>query len=171
MAIIHLHTSSKRQTARGSHVNLWITFSFFYIYFAFGVLVRRDVAKGAKMFRILLAGSDSRLLATRAAVLSKTGAAVVYRNPMETLEILDRETFDLVVLCHSLLEDEVPVILDKVHPKISSPKILMVTSELDGYRIQTDCKIDATSMPEPGHLVALAKEFLQVNSYASHAGA
>ena len=58
---------------------------------------------GANMLRMLLAGSDSRLLATRAAVLSKTGADVVYGNPMETLDILDgNETFDLVVVMVAL---------------------------------------------------------------------
>jgi len=126
---------------------------------------------GIRMPRILLAGSDFRLLATRAAVLSKTGAAVVHGNTTETLNILDRDAFDLVVLCHSLPEPDVAVIVDKVHQKIPGAKILMVTSELDGYRMHADSKIDATSMPEPGHLVALAKELLQVTSYASHVGA
>ena len=66
------------------------------------------------MLRILLAGSDSRLLATRAAVLSKTGAAVVSRNPIEALKILDRdETFDLVVLCHTLEDCELDA-LDEI---------------------------------------------------------
>jgi len=118
------------------------------------------------MFRILLAGSDSRLLATRAAVLLKTGAAVVYRDTMGTLGILDREAFDLVVLCHTLPEEDVAVIVDKVHQKIPGAKILMVTSALDGYEMYANSKIDATSIPEPGHLVALAKELLQVASYA-----
>ena len=123
------------------------------------------------MFRILLAGSDSRLLATRAAVLLKTGAAVVHCNPIKALEILDREEFDLVVLCHSLQQEDVAVIVDKVHQKTPDAKILMVTSALDGYEPCTNTKIDATSIPEPGHLVALAKELLQVTSYASPAGA
>jgi CheY-like chemotaxis protein len=123
------------------------------------------------MFRILLAGSDSRLLATRAAVLAKTGAAVVHHTSIEALEVLDRQTFDLVVLCHTLSQTDVAAIVDKVHRKISGAKILMVSSELDGYRIHLDSKIDAISMPEPGHLIALANELLQVSSYASHAGA
>jgi flavorubredoxin len=123
------------------------------------------------MFRILLAGSDSRLLATRAAVLLKTGAAVVYRDTMGTLGILDREVFDLVVLCHTLAEEDVAVIVDKVRQKIPGAKILMVTSAFDGYGMYANSKIDATSIPEPGHLVALAKELLQVASYASPAGA
>jgi CheY-like chemotaxis protein len=126
---------------------------------------------GATMFRILLAGSDSRLLATRAAVLSRTGAAVIYGNPMEVLEILDRgETFDLVVLCHTLEDSDVAAIVDKAHQKITGVKILMVTSELDGYRVHVNSKIDATTMPEPAHLVALAKEMLQVGAYASPVG-
>jgi hypothetical protein len=65
----------------------------------------------------------------------------------------------------------VAVIVDKVHQKIASAKILMVTSELEGNRIQTDTKVDAATMPEPGHLIALAKELLEVSSCASHAGA
>jgi len=121
------------------------------------------------MRRILLAGSDSRLLATRAAVLSKTGAAVVHHNAMETLNVLDRETFDLVVLCHSLLEDEVAIIVDKVHQKIPGTKILMVTSDLDGYEMPRHGQVDATSNPEPARLVARVRELLQVASYASPA--
>ena len=80
------------------------------------------------MFRILLSGSDSRLLATRAAVLSKTGAAVVFHTAIETLEVLNRDRFDLVVLCHSLTQAQLAVIVDKVHQKIPGTKILMVTS-------------------------------------------
>ncbi len=126
---------------------------------------------GANMLRILLAGNDSRLLATRAAVLAKTGGAVVYSNPMETLSILDsNETFDLVVLCHTLEESDVAAIVDKVHQKICGAKILMVTSELSGYLGNVNSKIDATTKAEPGHLVALAKEMLEVASLASHAG-
>jgi DNA-binding response OmpR family regulator len=125
---------------------------------------------GANMLRILLAGSDSRLLSTRAAVLSKTGAAVVYGNPMEVLEILDgHETFDLVVLCHTLEDSDVVAIVDKAHRKIAGVKILMVTSELEGHRMLVNSKVDATTMPEPAHLVALAKEMLQVGAYASSA--
>jgi DNA-binding response OmpR family regulator len=123
------------------------------------------------MFRILLAGSDCRLLSTRAAVLAKTGGDVVHLNATETINILDREAFDLVVLCHSLQREDVAVIVDKVHQKIPVAKILMVTSALDEYELYPNTKIDATSIPEPGHLVALAKELLQVSSYVSHAGA
>jgi DNA-binding response OmpR family regulator len=118
------------------------------------------------MLKILLAGSDSRLLATRAAVLSKTGAAVVFHNAIETLEVLDRDKFDLVVLCHSLTEPEVTVIADKVHQRIPGTKILIVMSDLDRYALHKDGNIDATSMPEPAQLIARVKELLQATSYA-----
>jgi DNA-binding response OmpR family regulator len=119
------------------------------------------------MLKILLAGSDSRLLATRAAVLSKTGAAVVFHSAIETLEVLDRDRFDLVVLCHSLTQAEFAVIVDKVHQKIPGTKILMVTSDVDQYELHEDGKVDAASIPEPAQLIACVKELLQVTSYAS----
>jgi hypothetical protein len=143
------------------------SFLLLFIIFAIGILVRPDVAMGATMSRILLAGSDSRLLGTRAAVLSKTGAAVIHRNATETLSILDRESFDLVVLCHSLFETDVAQIVAKVHQKIPSAKILMVTSALDG--IYANKQLDAISTSEPSHLIACAKELLQATLYASPA--
>jgi CheY-like chemotaxis protein len=123
------------------------------------------------MSRILLAGCDSRLLETRAAVLSKTGAAVVFRNTADTLDILDRESFELVVLCHSLPEPDVALIVDKVHRKIPGTKILMVSSDVSRYGLHADSNVDATTIPEPGQLVALTKELLQATLCPSHLGA
>ena len=110
------------------------------------------------MLRILLAGNDSRLLATRAAVLAKTGASVVYGDARETFDALDREAFDLVVLCHSLLESDVAMIADVVHAKIPDAKILMVAVNRGG--IDRHSKCDAISMPEPTELLARTKELL-----------
>jgi DNA-binding response OmpR family regulator len=119
------------------------------------------------MLRILLAGSDSRLLETRAAVLSKTGAAVINRNAVETLDILDLEAFDLVVLCHSLPEHYVTVIVDKIHEKNPDTRILMVVSDIDRYGMHLDKKVDATCVPSPERLIARVKELLQGTSYGS----
>jgi DNA-binding NtrC family response regulator len=116
------------------------------------------------MSRILLAGSDFRLLETRAAVLAKTGAEVISRNAKETLRILDREKFDLVILCHSLPEPDAALIVAKIHEKRPGTKILMVASNLDMYGMRPDGDVDATSLPEPGHLVALASQLLKVTS-------
>src|ERR1700722_18841413 len=110
------------------------------------------------MFRILLAGNDSRLLATRAAVLAKSGASVAYGDARETLDSLDREAFDLVVFCHSLLESDVVKIADKAREKIPNAKILMVAVNRGG--IDRHSKCDAISMPEPTELLARAEEWL-----------
>lgn len=58
------------------------------------------------MVKILLIGNDFRLLATRAAVLSRTGASTVCCSPAEMKRELAGEKFDVVVLCHSLLPEE-----------------------------------------------------------------
>lgn len=118
------------------------------------------------MSRILLAGSDYRLLETRAAVLAKTGAEVISRNTRETLAILDRDKFDLVILCHSLLELDAALIVAKVHEKAPGTRILMVTSNLDTYGMRPGSDVDATSLPEPGHLVALASQLLKYGTSA-----
>jgi CheY-like chemotaxis protein len=118
------------------------------------------------MSTILLAGSDYRLLETRAAVLAKTGAEVISRNSRETLEILGRDAFDLVILCHSLPELDAAVIVAKVHEKSPATKILMVTSNLDMFGTRADSEVDATSFPEPGQLIALASQLLKNGSSA-----
>jgi CheY-like chemotaxis protein len=119
------------------------------------------------MSRILLAGSDFRLLETRAAVLAKTGAEVIFRNTKETLGILDQDEFDLVILCHSLPERDAAEIVAKVHEKSPGTRILMVTSRLDMYGMRPDSMVDATSLPEPGQLVALASQLLKATLYGA----
>lgn len=114
------------------------------------------------MFKILLTGCDSRLLETRAAVLARTGAEVIFRNTTKTLELLGRDKFDLVVLCHSLPEADAAMIVAMVHEKSAATRILRVTSELDTYGMRPDSSVDATSLPEPGRLIALAKELLHM---------
>ena len=60
----------------------------------------------SSVIKILLVGKDFRLLATRAAILSRTGASTVCCNPAEMKRELAGEKFDVVVLCHSLLPEE-----------------------------------------------------------------
>lgn len=110
------------------------------------------------MLRILLAGNDSRLLATRAAVLARTGAIVAYGDARETLDALDREEFDLVVFCHSLLESDVLTIADKAREKIPNAKTLMVAVNRSGMNYHGKC--DAICMPEPTELLARTRELL-----------
>jgi DNA-binding response OmpR family regulator len=102
------------------------------------------------MFKILLSGNDFRLLATRAAVLEKTGASVVACcDASEALYVLEQEKISLVVLCHSLRDDEANTIAEKVREHNYQTKTLMLV--LDRYRdgLNGGGKFDATSLPDP----------------------
>jgi DNA-binding response OmpR family regulator len=116
------------------------------------------------MQNILLAGQDSRLLSTRAAVLNKkTGANVICCNASEALKLVRLESLDLVVLCHSLVKEEAKRIAEEAHRSTRRPKVLLVILTLDQSReiLHRDAKFDATSLPDPAALIAHATELLQ----------
>jgi CheY-like chemotaxis protein len=115
------------------------------------------------MQNILLAGQDSRLLSTRAAVLKKTGANVICCSASEALKLVPLESLDLVVLCHSLIEEEAEMIAEEAHRSPQRPKVLLVilTSDQSREIPHRDPKFDATSLPDPAALIAHATELLQ----------
>jgi response regulator RpfG family c-di-GMP phosphodiesterase len=116
---------------------------------------------GDAMPKILLAGQDVRLLETRAAVLRKTGAEVVYCEGSQVCNIVASEMPDLVVLCHSLLEVEAEAISDKVHECCPKTRVLLVVSQMADERQNGDTKFDAMSLSEPRRLVICASELLR----------
>jgi hypothetical protein len=113
------------------------------------------------MPKILLIGQDVRLLETRAAVLRKTGAEVIYCDGSQVLNIMESEKPDLFVLCHSLLAVEADVIADKVHASCPGARILLVVSQVFAEKHYADGKFDGTSLPEPVRLIKRATELLQ----------
>jgi len=113
------------------------------------------------VYKILLAGQDPRLLATRAAVLKKISDHVVSCNALEALKFLESETPNLVVLCHSLSVEDADRIADKAHERREGTRVLMVVSELNPERMHRDAKFDATSLPEPSRLIMRTMELLQ----------
>ncbi len=117
------------------------------------------------MSKILLAGQDVRLLETRAAVLRKTGAEVVYCEGSQVCNIVVSEMPDLVVLCHSLSEVEAEAIADKVHECCPKTRVLLVVSQMADERENGDAKFDATSLSEPKRLITRAAELLQGPPY------
>jgi DNA-binding response OmpR family regulator len=112
------------------------------------------------MSKILLAGQDVRLLETRAAVLKKTGADVVYCSGSQVFNTALSEMPDLVVLCHSLAEIEAETIADKVHTCWPKTRVLLVVSQVIEERQYQDAKFDATSLPQPSGLIKRATELL-----------
>jgi CheY-like chemotaxis protein len=113
------------------------------------------------MSKILLAGDDFRLLATRAAVLAKTNASVTCCNAWEAMEILERKTFDLVVLCHSLSAKQAAEITERVHQRLPQAKILLVVSNVVSESLYSGIKFDATTPADPIHLIRETSELLR----------
>jgi hypothetical protein len=117
------------------------------------------------MPKILLVGQDVRLLETRAAVLKKTGADVVYCIGSQVFNIIASEMPDLVVLCHSLTEREAEAIADKVHACCSGTRVLLVVSRTVEEKYYENAKFDGTSPPEPAGLIKRAMELLGLPYY------
>jgi predicted transcriptional regulator len=112
------------------------------------------------VFKILLSGNDLRLLATRAAVLTRTGADIAFCNAEEAMSILSTEKISLVVLCHSLQEQEAAVIAEKAREQDRETKTLMVVmdyAEIGSVRME---KFDAATLPDPMDLIARVNELL-----------
>ncbi len=112
------------------------------------------------MPKILLAGCDVRLLETRAAVLKKTGAEVLYCTGSHVLEVLVSENPDLVVLCHSLGRGEAEALADKIRSRSPKTRVLLVVSQVCEEKQYQDAKFDAMTLPEPVRLIKRATELL-----------
>lgn len=113
------------------------------------------------MPKILLVGQDVSLLETRAEVLKKTGADVVYCIGSKVLDVLASELPNLVVLCHSLTEQEAEAIADKVHACSPKTRVLLVVSQVFEEKQYLGAKFDATSLPGPLRLIQRAGELLE----------
>jgi DNA-binding response OmpR family regulator len=117
------------------------------------------------MPKILLAGNDVRLLETRAAVLKKTGAEVVYCTGFHVLDVIVSETPDLVVLCHSLGRGEAEALSDKIHACWPKTRVLLVVSQGFEEKQYQDARFDATILPDPVRLIKRATELLEPQPY------
>lgn len=113
------------------------------------------------MSKVLLVGNDLRLLATRAAVLSRTKANVVCCRGVEATKVLETETFNLVVLCHSLEEKQAAEIIEMVHARVPETGILMVVSDVSQEHFYKGAAFDATSSTEPERLIQRVSELLR----------
>lgn len=112
------------------------------------------------MPKIVLAGQDVHLLATRAEVLKKAGSDVVCCAGSQALNTVTSEMPDLLILCHSMLHEDAEAIADGVHLRCPKTRVLLVMSQVMADRPYEDAKFDATSLPEPTRLVARATELL-----------
>jgi CheY-like chemotaxis protein len=133
----------------------------FYIV-VFQLIVR--LLQGDALYKILLAGQDSRLLSRRAAVLNKISDHVVSCNVSEALQFLESQRPNLVILCHSLPVEDAERIADKAHQRGEGTRVLMLVSDMDTERQQGGGKFDAVTLPEPAQLITRTTELLQGSS-------
>lgn len=113
------------------------------------------------MPKILLVGEDVRLLETRAEVLKKTGADVVYCIGSKVFKVIASELPNLIVLCHSLTEQEAEAIADEVHACCPKTRVLLVVSQVVEEKHYQGPKFDGTSRSEPSRLIQRATELLE----------
>jgi response regulator RpfG family c-di-GMP phosphodiesterase len=112
------------------------------------------------MPKIVLAGQDIHLLETRAEVLKKIGSDVVCCVGPSALDVVESETPDLLVLCHTIAHEEAEAIAERVYACCPKTRVLLVVSQVIADRPSRNAKFDATSMPDPAQLVARCTELL-----------
>jgi len=76
---------------------------------------------------ILLIGEDAFLLETRAAVLRRTGAAMVCAEVSSALPLLETNSFDVAILCHSIPGPVCQTLIDVIRQNWPSTRILLVS--------------------------------------------
>lgn len=97
---------------------------------------------------ILCLGEDPDLLGTRAMLLESLGADVRRATSIaEALEKVAGEQFDLIVLCHSLRQNDAVAICDAVRERKPPPLILKITRsfgfEEERAQLLCDAIVDA----------------------------
>lgn len=112
------------------------------------------------MFSILVVGRDDRLLATRAAVLSRMTPHIEQAIPSVALNKLSEHGCDLVVLCHSLTVEESAEIANAAHAKSEKIRVIQVLALANARTGYEDIPADDFSEAEPSALVEKARRLM-----------
>src|ERR1700736_5869583 len=113
------------------------------------------------MDKILLVGDDFRLLASRAAILSKVTAKVTCCTSSEFARHVKHDDFGLVVLCHSLAGDARLSIVKETHRRWPKAGVLQVAPFYDPSSVPSD--VDAVTSAEPSKLLERVSELLKLD--------
>ncbi|CAN5731209.1 hypothetical protein BH10ACI4_BH10ACI4_10070 [soil metagenome] len=111
------------------------------------------------MLSILAVGRDVRLLATRAAVLRRTGAEVVEASPQLAYDLLIKKTFNVVVLCHTLEVKDVAGLLG-VTQSDSGTRVVHIVANSASLPNHGDFTIDHVASALPSALVEKVLQLL-----------
>lgn len=113
------------------------------------------------MDRILLIGEESSLLTTRAEILAKTGACVTCCDMNSLNALLWDRSFDLVILCHTLLGSGVrrSCLIADIYRRWPQASVLQVVRGHGDHAAETGLDASLT-WREPGELVNSAVKLL-----------
>lgn len=78
------------------------------------------------MSRVLTVGNDTSLLHTRSLVLEKTGSTVCCTQPEPALALLQKEFFEVVVLCHTVSQRDRVALCKQIGQLWPSSRIVTV---------------------------------------------
>jgi DNA-binding response OmpR family regulator len=121
------------------------------------------------MSRILLAGEDLHLLETRAAVLARTGASVLWGTSQKAELLLTSECFDLLVLCHTLSDRQREKITALANRRWPMTTVLqLVTSVCEEQTVDKSHGI-RTSVCEPRRLIHRTEAILMERAKGQYA--
>lgn len=112
------------------------------------------------MLTILAVGEDTALLRTRAEVLRKTGANVLCSSGDSALKFITEWEFDLIVLGHSVPQQDAERISEAAHRKGSKTLVLLLVSDRMHEQEYDGINLDGRSFVEPDCLVRSASELL-----------
>jgi hypothetical protein len=111
--------------------------------------------------RILSIGVDEDLLLTRELVLTQTCASVRSTHPGLATRMLKTESFDLIVLCHTLDPSDVEQICQEIEKNCSTCRILSLASFGGVHKYGRCMHAEIEWHDGPGALVRLARNLLQ----------
>jgi CheY-like chemotaxis protein len=113
------------------------------------------------MLTILAVGDDFDLLMTRAEILRQTGANVLCSSGVAALKFIAEWEFDLVVLGHSVRQQDAERISEAAHRQGSKTLVLLLVSDRMREREYDGIRLDARSFPDPDCLIRSAVELLE----------
>lgn len=111
------------------------------------------------MKRVVLVGEDRPLLETRGAVVERLGVRVSLLTSSELMEEWPHQDCDLIVLCHTLSEDQRSEIAAAVHRRWKTSRVLQLVSP---WTRHITPNADAVAESNPRSLVGTVTELLKI---------
>ena len=112
------------------------------------------------MSKVLLVGEDETLLQTRAAVVRTAGVESVCCKPEAALSFLSQQSFELVILCHSLSEYTCASLAYVIHEHWPATALLAVSAATNIPQVAKDPPLVTITSAEPELLVLQVLELM-----------